>query len=375
MSQKKPGAKENLTWKINYLAAQVGETTHMKTAVMAASRAKYQKIHGSDDFDQSTLKQELTEARKKKLETKLFHARKELKTALKKAKTAETQKQIKKIKNARESLEKKEEAKKPVTDEDIKKMESELDILKNINLETLAEKSLKSKLQKNATLKNEELIKDVVENIKLEKLTLSCEQSTQNIEARILSQKVVMDEFTKIISECSTIVKGNQEKVNKMREDQRKKRVDKIEKKRKAEEEAANPQKKKSHVAKGISSEFIESLGGNDWEDPEFEKIYHGEKKNRQGQRQRRKQWEEKYGRDANHIKKEYEKREEKRAANPDYRPKKKSEPKKQTGPAAAVTASEPVHPSWQAKRIQEEIMSKALSGKGTSNNKIVFED
>jgi hypothetical protein len=43
----------------------------MKTAVMAASRAKYQKIHGSDDFDQSTLKQELAEARKKKLEAKL----------------------------------------------------------------------------------------------------------------------------------------------------------------------------------------------------------------------------------------------------------------------------------------------------------------
>jgi hypothetical protein len=33
------------------------------------------------------------------------------------------------------------------------------------------------------------------------------------------------------------------------------------------------------------------------------------------------------------------------------------------------------VHPSWQAKRMQEEMMSKALSGKGSSNNKIVFDD
>jgi hypothetical protein len=147
----------------------------------------------------------------------------------------------------------------------------------------LAEKALKTKLQKNAALKNEQLVKDAIESIQFEKSSISA----QNVEARILSQKVVMDEFIKIISECSAIVKGNQEKVNKMRDDQRKKRADKVEKKRKAEDEAAHPQKKK-HVAKGISSEFIESLGG-EWEDPDFEKIYHGEKKNRQGQRQRRK--------------------------------------------------------------------------------------
>jgi hypothetical protein len=83
-------------------------------------------------------------------------------------------------------------------------------------------------------------------------------------------------------------------------------------------------------------------------------------------------QWEEKFGRDANHIKKEYEKREEKRAANPDYRPKK---PKKQNKPVETPVDTEPVHPSWQAKRMQEEMMSKALSGKGSSNNKIVFDD
>lgn len=86
------------------------------------------------------------------------------------------------------------------------------------------------------------------------------------------------------------------------------------------------------------------------------------------------------YGREAKHIASEYQKREEKRLANPDYRPKKKPAPKPKPAAAAAhhqkpSALAEPVHPSWEAKRMQEEIMSKALSGKGKSNNKIVFDD
>lgn len=81
------------------------------------------------------------------------------------------------------------------------------------------------------------------------------------------------------------------------------------------------------------------------------------------------------YGREANHIAAEFKKREEKRLANPDYKPKKKPTPKPQDANHNKAAAAEPVHPSWEAKRIQEEIMSKALSGKGTSNNKIVFDD
>ncbi|CAO0798165.1 unnamed protein product [Mucor circinelloides] len=85
------------------------------------------------------------------------------------------------------------------------------------------------------------------------------------------------------------------------------------------------------------------------------------------------------YGREAKHIASEYQKREEKRLANPDYRPKKKPTPKPKPAAAAAhhkpSAPAEPVHPSWEAKRMQEEIMSKALSGKSKSNNKIVFDD
>lgn len=85
-------------------------------------------------------------------------------------------------------------------------------------------------------------------------------------------------------------------------------------------------------------------------------------------------QWEEMYGREANHIVKEFEKREEKRLQNPDYKPKKKPAPPK-LQKHQQPTFSEPVHPSWEAKKQQEEIMSKALSGKGLANNKIVFDD
>ena len=56
--------------------------------------------------------------------------RRELKTALKKAKTAETQKQIKKIKTTRKSLEEATEESKKKTPEDLAQYEKELEIIK-----------------------------------------------------------------------------------------------------------------------------------------------------------------------------------------------------------------------------------------------------
>lgn len=35
----------------------------------------------------------------------------------------------------------------------------------------------------------------------------------------------------------------------------------------------------------------------------------------------------------------------------------------------------EEFHPSWQAKRQEQMMIASALSGKGSSNNKIVFDD
>ncbi|KAL9541043.1 hypothetical protein PS6_010485 [Mucor atramentarius] len=398
MSDKKAPTKENLTWKINYLAAQVGEKTHMKTAILAASRAKYQQIHNRNagEMDKETLIQELYTARKLKLESKLYQARKDLKNALKKAKNEETQKQNKKIKSARKLLEKADDEKeagdeeaekkpkKKITAEDIELYEKELEVIKSVDLDALVEKTLKSKLQKNAALKNEDLIKDLIESsIKANKTE---DKILQNIESRLIANKAVTSDINSILSSFQSIIKGNNEKIEKMKTIEEKKKQAAEKKKRQAEEEEQNPQAaKKPRVTKGKkvgTSEFFETLGSaadDENEDENFKKIYEGEKKpNRAGQRQRRKQWEEMYGREAKHIASEYQKREEKRLANPDYRPKKKPTPKPK--PTAAVhhkpsAPAEPVHPSWEAKRMQEEIMSKALSGKSKSNNKIVFDD
>lgn len=400
MSDKKAPTKENLTWKINYLAAQVGEKTHMKTAILAASRAKYQQIHNRNagEMDKETLIQELYNARKLKLESKLYQARKDIKTALKKAKNEETQKQNKKIKSARKLLEKSvddgkekddEEAekkpKKKITAEDIAVYERELEVIKSVDLDALVEKTLKSKLQKNAELKNEDLIKDLIESsIKAKKTE---DKILQNVESRLIANKAVISEINIILSSFQSIIKGNNEKIEKMKTIEEKKKQAAEKKKRQAEEDEQKPQAaKKPRVTKAKkagTSEFFETLGAvadDENEDENFKKIYEGEKKpNRAGQRQRRKQWEEMYGREAKHIASEYQKREEKRLANPDYRPKKKPTPKPKPAAAAhhqkSSTPAEPVHPSWEAKRIQEEIMSKALSGKGKSNNKIVFDD
>ncbi|KAJ2151583.1 hypothetical protein GGF45_003432 [Coemansia sp. RSA 551] len=101
--------------------------------------------------------------------------------------------------------------------------------------------------------------------------------------------------------------------------------------------------------------------------DKEFMKLYHGngDKKNRPGQRQRRRQHEREFGNDANHIKL-LEK--EKAHSN--------SRQRLQPQPHAAV-ASQPkakeqtMHPSWEAKRRERELLEQAKTVKG---QRIVFD-
>lgn len=123
VKRKGNATKENLTWKINVLAAKVGEDTHIEQAKVAAFGKKQQTEPFQDDnVDQEKLLIELNQVKKKKLEAKLvsprnclslgatysffpfqFHVRKEIKTGLKKSKTMETQKQLKKLREAQSS--------------------------------------------------------------------------------------------------------------------------------------------------------------------------------------------------------------------------------------------------------------------------------
>ncbi|KAI9246764.1 hypothetical protein BY458DRAFT_560511 [Sporodiniella umbellata] len=340
----------------------------MKTAILAASRTKHQQIHNPDAFiDPYKLKAELQNARKQKLEQQLHQARREIKSALKKSKTTETQKQIKKIKASKATKNDEKATEKKTKEQDVVKLEQELDILKNVDLENLTEKKIKSTLQKNSGFKTEELVQELIQSISLKNQETVDKALLSNVEARLLSHKAVLAECQNIIQSFNSTLKGDSEKIEK-------KKVEGQEKKRKTDElklEKEDLQTKKQKKTQSSASTFMDSLGADDEKNDEnFQTIYEGVKKpNRVGQRQRRKQWEEMYGKKANHVVADYQKREEKRLANPNYKPKKVATPAMSRAPA------EPVHPSWEAKRQQQEMMSKALSGQGSSNNKIVFDD
>ncbi|KAJ2726984.1 E3 SUMO-protein ligase pli1 [Coemansia sp. Benny D115] len=105
--------------------------------------------------------------------------------------------------------------------------------------------------------------------------------------------------------------------------------------------------------------------------DKRFNEVYGvvtKKKKNRAGQKARRLLYEQKYGSEANHIKLLQKKKTwfgkstvgSHKAKHADEKPPK---------PAAPVSL-EPVHPSWEAKRKQKELMEQAKSIKGT---KILF--
>lgn len=97
--------------------------------------------------------------------------------------------------------------------------------------------------------------------------------------------------------------------------------------------------------------------------------------------------WEKLYGEEAKHVKSELEAqkaREERKLA----RQLKKSASggnkaplgKKRTNASEPSKKAEPtpeqLHPSWEAKKQQQDLMAKALSGAGgLGNKKIVFED
>ncbi|KAJ2826214.1 hypothetical protein GGI24_002960 [Coemansia furcata] len=130
--------------------------------------------------------------------------------------------------------------------------------------------------------------------------------------------------------------------------------------------------KRKEKARKGEKSKKRKSGNNDDYEydekaDEDFKKLYEGvERKNRPGQRARRQKFEQVYGKEANHIK----------LLTKDKKPRDKPKRHATTGDAAtpkpaAASATEQMHPSWEAKRRQKEILAQAKEVKG---NKIVFD-
>ncbi|KAI8340825.1 hypothetical protein BC941DRAFT_418276 [Chlamydoabsidia padenii] len=417
--------KENLTWKLNVLAAKVGEDTHIEQAKVAAFGTK-QPVEPPQigTADQEKLIMELNEIKKKKLEAKLFHVRKEIKAGLKKSKTLETQKQVKKLREAQSSVtslpedstdsadkvEKPAKKSKSYTAQDVERFEKELDIIKNINLEPLEEKALSNMIRKNTTLKKDHILSSILTNSTPTPTTTATENTKESatsvsddnknlindVEARLLGNKALNEPLKKSVLEIEMLLVPEQRKV-----------------KRKiaaAEQQASNNKRPKPTSARTSSSSssssssslFMESLGGDkpkntkgtpstNWEDPDFEKYYNGgtpEKQNRPGQNQRRMKWEAIHGKKAKHIasgkesvnetrsKKHQSKQRQLSSSNGHSDNKRPFNKPSQGNNVKKVEENfEEFHPSWQAKRQQQEMMAKALSGSGAGNNKIVFDD
>ncbi|CAO3616351.1 unnamed protein product [Cunninghamella blakesleeana] len=399
----------DLNWRMNLWAAKLGEEPFIPAAKKAAlnekkkAAKKYNNDTTTTEISEEDIKKELDNMRKQKIETKVFHIRKEIKSGLKKAKSAEIQKITRKLKEAREGLasnkEDKEESDKKESDKnthkkdyntkDVERFESELNILKDIDMEALAEKTFRKRIQKNKTLNKDDNLNSILSSTSS---TINEENGNDDddkktnikaVEDRLLSSKILSDGLKKNIQELELIILGpSQKKIA-------------IDAKRKAKAEASSETTKKrktDETKNGTDSLFMDSLAdsdnddddnnkkkesrvhkaSDDWEDPDFDKYYNGnEKKNRPGQRQRRQKWLAVYGDDAKHVVEEKDKRKHQNKQNkqkPKSTPQSKDKNKQPQNP-------EEFHPSWQAKRQQQEMMSKALSGNAKNNNKIVFDD
>ncbi|KAJ2360071.1 hypothetical protein H4S01_005888, partial [Coemansia sp. RSA 2610] len=105
--------------------------------------------------------------------------------------------------------------------------------------------------------------------------------------------------------------------------------------------------------------------------DKEFMALYHGSDtvrpKNRPGQRQRRRQYEREYGQEANHIKIWQKEKKPRNDFKSQRQPHSASaKPAKDTRPNAK---DQKLHPSWEAKRREKELLEQAKSIKGQKIN------
>ncbi|KAL1922882.1 uncharacterized protein VTP21DRAFT_9258 [Calcarisporiella thermophila] len=231
--------KENLKWQINLLEAKCGLEPSIQRAKAAVRKSKDHKTtedakEGADD------EKLLMQLRGEKISRKLFHEKKELKKGLKKAKVFETQRLVKRLRNARVQLaqirnqvetgETSDEktagktAEKSKTeqelDADVKRYEADLDIVKRLDLDRLVDKLLRTKLSKHPTLKSHPLMQQYIDTVVEEKGTPPPQTSSiaatlvdvnahvRTIEARLLGRNTVKEVFERIFKGLEVILFG-----------------------------------------------------------------------------------------------------------------------------------------------------------------------
>ncbi|KAF9436127.1 hypothetical protein BGZ76_004749 [Entomortierella beljakovae] len=230
--------KDNLGWEIIKLQAQVGETNSRKAkkAVEAAEKKK-EGVSTSTGLDSSestavedAAEKALSEANEKllklkeqKISQKIYQAKKEIRKTFVKAKGLETQRLIKRLKEARKSIEKSnetestektEEETKPkkkheFTPEDVAKFENELELVKKIDMDSVSEHAFNSKLAKHPILGSHAIMEPYVKPPN-KKSGESTEKDSliQAIESRLTNTKVVKDQLTKLLDEMEHIING-----------------------------------------------------------------------------------------------------------------------------------------------------------------------
>jgi len=326
-----------------------------------------------NEGDKDDLLSQIFEIKQDKITGKIYHLKKELRKAIKKAKNFEIQKKIKKIKNIRNT--ETEEEKKESSNDEIKKIEEQINQIKKLKLDEISDKFLYDSIRNDEILgkhtiltlyrtsnrpkdnetNEQEQNKDLINNILNANITKTCIASIIN------DIKKVIEVFDQNIIEKSITLDDKPKPKSKKRKKKSKA------KKQKANDDAMdfNSEDEDDNgqglTSKSYDSMFMSSLNGgvdDDYysdEDSASDIIEEKrpKKKNRMGQRERQKLWEKNYGKNANHLKKAREMK---------LKEKKKDKDSK---------LPENLHPSWEAKRLMKE-KSKIVEFSG---KKITFDD
>ncbi|CAO3570509.1 unnamed protein product [Mortierella alpina] len=299
MTASKPGQKgKKLGWEIIKLQAQVGETTSRKAKKAVEAERKKEGAStatattGEKDSTAaaegeseaiSEATQKLQQLKAIKISQKIYHARKEIKKAFVKAKSFETQRLVKRLREARKAVEsgaqKKEtqddaaqdtkpvgKKKQEMTQEDVAKFEHELELVKKMDMETLSEHAFVAKLGKHPILGSHPLMEPYikVQKAKTEGAETSADRSSQDaliqiIEARLTNTKTVKENMTKLWDELEHIVTGKKVDHQELKD-----------KKRKAGEHEAGDESMMAKKAKANTKTQDTSDSGSEDEDEEL---------------------------------------------------------------------------------------------------------
>ncbi|KAF9201585.1 hypothetical protein BGZ49_008179 [Haplosporangium sp. Z 27] len=283
-SEHKGKKKDNLGWEIIKLQAQIGETSSRKAkkAVEAAEKKKEGTTPTSTSTDLEVLeeasKKALSEAAEKllklkeqKISQKIYQAKKEIKKAFVKAKGQETQRLVKRLKEARKSIESKNEEagnaenateetkpkkKQEFTAEDVTKFENELELVKKMDMDTLSAHAFNTKLAKHPILGSHQLMEPYVKVAsKKNGETTEKDNVIQAIESRLTNTKAVKEQMTKLCDEMEHIVTGKKVDHNELK------------KKRKSGDDQDEPESKKTKTNQDTKkAQKSDSTSGSDEE-------------------------------------------------------------------------------------------------------------